>query len=544
MDSPGASTVEAGFRPEEQLRAMFAAMGEGLVVQAADGRITMANAAAARVLGLTEDQLLGRTSMDPRWHAVRADGSPFPGHEHPSMTTLRTGEPQRGVIMGVDSPAHGERRWIQVNSEPMGPVGEDGLPQAAVTTFTDVTALRATEERFRTVVAATHDGMVVVGRDGRIWSANPSVARILGVEAESLAGTEAAAMCPGIVNAWGEPIPAERSPLRSVFATGRLRAGVVIGIDRPDGRRVWAVASWVPLGAPAADGRPEAVLVTLTDITALREAEEALRASEQRYRALYGYQSDAVIRLSPSGELLSASPSVWRVLRFDPNDMPQLDAGLVNPDDLEHAREGFLRMAAGEVGVRYEVRIRRGDGRWIWAEVTGGPVYDDHGTVVEVQHSIRDISGREHRERDNGAMRRVASLLAGGAAADVVHGAVARDACDALPADTVTVLRFAGSRGVPVAVWPGGGRRASTVDLSRAGTAAAEVVAHGSAVAVREVGAAGGRAGMTLAAPVVVGGELWGCVCAGLAEGHFAEGAADRLRVYADLAAAAAAAAG
>lgn len=44
--------------------------------------------------------MMGLTSDSSEWHAVKADGSPFPGHEHPAMVTLRTGEPQANVVMG------------------------------------------------------------------------------------------------------------------------------------------------------------------------------------------------------------------------------------------------------------------------------------------------------------------------------------------------------------------------------------------------------------------------------------------------------------
>ncbi|MCC6830302.1 MAG: PAS domain S-box protein [Thermoleophilia bacterium] len=540
--------TDADLRPEEQLRAMFVSMGEGLVVQDPGGRITMANPAAAEVLGLTLDQLLGRTSADPRWRGVRPDGSPFRGDDHPAMVTLRTGLPQRGVVMGVDNPARGERRWIQINSEPMGPPGDDGLPAATVVTFTDITAVRESEERLGATVAATRDGMVVVDLDSRVRSANPAAAAILGVDEGDLVGVGLGALSLDVFDERGERIPRARRPLVTTLTTGRPRHGVVLGIDRPsDGRRIWVIQSSVPLGVHDDLGRPEAVLLTLTDITELREAEDALRASEQRYRSLYGYQADAVVRMTPSGALLSASPSVWRVLRYDPNDLPEFEPGVVHPDDFPDARAAFLRMVRGEVGVRFETRLRRGDGRWIWAEIAGGPVYDDDGVLVEVQQSIRDVSGREHREHDNAAMRRVASLVAGGAASREVLAVVAQEACAALPADGVTVIRFDGARGVPVARHPQVPGPPAALDLSRHGTAAAEVLTHGAAAALREGAphAGPGRAaGMTVAVPVLAGTAVWGCVCAGLARGEFAEGAVDRLRVYADLAAVAVVAGG
>ena len=101
---------------EERYHSIITAMSEGVVFQRTDGMIVSANPGAERVLGLTFDQMIGRTSMDPRWQSIHEDGSPFPGDDHPAMVTLRTGVSQRDVIMGVHKP-DGSLSWISINSE-------------------------------------------------------------------------------------------------------------------------------------------------------------------------------------------------------------------------------------------------------------------------------------------------------------------------------------------------------------------------------------------------------------------------------------------
>jgi signal transduction histidine kinase/ActR/RegA family two-component response regulator len=83
--------------------------------------------------------------MDPRWRAVTRDGLPFAPQDHPSMTALRTGKPQRGVLMGVHKP-DASLAWISINSEPLVRAGESA-PYATVTTFNDITPLIEAEER-------------------------------------------------------------------------------------------------------------------------------------------------------------------------------------------------------------------------------------------------------------------------------------------------------------------------------------------------------------------------------------------------------------
>lgn len=92
---------------EEKYRSVVASMAEGVVFQAVDGRIVETNEAALAIEGRTEDEMIGKTSESEEWGAIREDGTEFPGDEHPSMVTLRTGEPQTGVVMGLQQPDRG-----------------------------------------------------------------------------------------------------------------------------------------------------------------------------------------------------------------------------------------------------------------------------------------------------------------------------------------------------------------------------------------------------------------------------------------------------
>ena len=102
----------------ETFSSLCETMDQGVVYQDAAGVIVRANPAAERILGLTCDQIMGRSSLDPRWKLIREDGSNLPGDEHPSMIALRTGRLVAKSIMGVYHPASNELRWILVSSVP------------------------------------------------------------------------------------------------------------------------------------------------------------------------------------------------------------------------------------------------------------------------------------------------------------------------------------------------------------------------------------------------------------------------------------------
>jgi diguanylate cyclase (GGDEF)-like protein/PAS domain S-box-containing protein len=128
---------------EERFRSAIGAMHDGLVVQNEHAEILVCNPQAEAILGLTAEQMAGRTSLDPRWRAIHPDGSDWPGETHPATVALATGEAQWDRVMGVHKP-DGVLTWISINASPLTRAGES-LPYAVVTTFADVTERRRLE---------------------------------------------------------------------------------------------------------------------------------------------------------------------------------------------------------------------------------------------------------------------------------------------------------------------------------------------------------------------------------------------------------------
>ncbi|MEI6715549.1 MAG: ATP-binding protein [Verrucomicrobiota bacterium] len=254
---------------QRQISAIFSSMSEGLVVQRRDGAIESCNPAAERILGLTHDQLCGRTSLDPRWRAIREDGSPFPGAEHPAMVTLRTGEPVRDVVMGVGLDGE-KRRWILINSIPSAR-GSGGLPERCVTTFADITRLREEEEERRRVegqvdkfFSISLDLLCIAGMDGMFKRLNPAWNALLGwTEAELLGRPFIWFVHPDDVEATN----AEAARLSSGGSTVQFenRYRCVDGTYR--------VMHWSVVGVP----EDEVFIAVARDVTEERKAGEELK---------------------------------------------------------------------------------------------------------------------------------------------------------------------------------------------------------------------------------------------------------------------------
>ena len=131
--------ITARVLQQQKLDTLWAALPVGVVVHDANGQIIEANRTAERLLGMGLARLQGCDGADPRWRAVRNDGSPYPGEEHAPMRTLRSGLPLTGEIIGIHTPA-GDLHWLMVNTEPQ--FDDRGATTGVVSCFSDVSEHR------------------------------------------------------------------------------------------------------------------------------------------------------------------------------------------------------------------------------------------------------------------------------------------------------------------------------------------------------------------------------------------------------------------
>ncbi len=133
----------------QYLDAILRALPAGLLVQDAQGRIVDANQKAEQLTGVPRGELIGRESVDPRWAMVNAEGLPLRPVDLPSLITLRTGQAQEDLAVGVRTP-EGQRRWLRVNTQTL--MGPDGTLQGVVTCFLDETEVRAQRNLLQTTI--------------------------------------------------------------------------------------------------------------------------------------------------------------------------------------------------------------------------------------------------------------------------------------------------------------------------------------------------------------------------------------------------------
>jgi PAS domain S-box-containing protein len=127
---------------ELHYRLVVQGMEEGVVFHDQDGIIRATNPSAERILRIPADALLGRRSVLERCEAFQEDGSPFPLEHCPALVCLRTGQSERGLVIGIRQ-SGGGLSWLSFTSHPLACA--DGSRAGVVTSFRDITELRERE---------------------------------------------------------------------------------------------------------------------------------------------------------------------------------------------------------------------------------------------------------------------------------------------------------------------------------------------------------------------------------------------------------------
>ncbi|NDJ18631.1 PAS domain S-box protein [Myxacorys almedinensis] len=90
----------------------------GMVFQGADGAVQGCDPAAARLLGCSSEQIIGKAPFDLLGQPVHVDGSPVLATDQPAIAALRSGKPCHNIVMGVHR-RNGELIWLRVNATPL-----------------------------------------------------------------------------------------------------------------------------------------------------------------------------------------------------------------------------------------------------------------------------------------------------------------------------------------------------------------------------------------------------------------------------------------
>jgi PAS domain S-box-containing protein len=140
--------TEAALRQSEtRFRNLVQNLQVGISLHNANSEILIVNRKALELLGLTEAQLLGRTSADPQWNIVDEAGQSLSAADFPVSQAIATRQSIRHVVMGVYRPQHRDRIWLLVDAEPQ--FEASGRVAQVICSFTDISDRKQVEAELR-----------------------------------------------------------------------------------------------------------------------------------------------------------------------------------------------------------------------------------------------------------------------------------------------------------------------------------------------------------------------------------------------------------
>ncbi len=258
--------------------------------------------------------------------------------------------------------------------------------------------LLESEERYRSVVTAMSEGVVLMSRDGAIETFNKATEQILGLTEDQMRGRNVLDPTWQAVHEDGTPFLGEDYPLIVTLKSGKPLSGVVMGLTHPNGEFHWISINSQPIMHPG-DETPFAVVASFTDITTRKQDERALKEAQKRYHALFDQRHDAVFILDLAGKHLDANRRAAELLGYSVEEIQQLTFLDLSGEPTQ-SEDKLARLVAGESLPMYERTFRKKDGREIPVEINVELVRNLDGQPRHIQSVVRDISERKRTQQN------------------------------------------------------------------------------------------------------------------------------------------------
>lgn len=378
-------------KSQSKYKTLFESVSIGIVQQNRLGEITAANEKACEILQVSKENLLSKTSYDPKWQAIHEDGSAFEGESHPAVQALRTGESQLNVVMGLQYPE--ETIWISIDSAPLFEEGSSE-PYSVISNFTDITHRLKTEHALKLSENRNELAQNLYGIG--VWEWNP-------VSDEVYWSKE---MC----EIWGESASQSTKDFDAVRQSIHpddleiWQANVQNAVENienhkmefriilPEGQTRWVYV----LGKPMVEnGELVSMLGICTDVTEKRE--QLLKLN--RAASVFSHAQEGIIITDPDGVIVETNNAFHEITGYEEHEVIGQTPSVLKSG--RHSNEFYESMWKGLTQNGHwqgELWNKSKKGEFFAENLTISSVKDEQGVLTNYVGVFSDITVKKLRE--------------------------------------------------------------------------------------------------------------------------------------------------
>ncbi|MBE9226062.1 PAS domain S-box protein [Phormidium sp. LEGE 05292] len=379
--------VEESLRESEsRYRQLIDRINTGFVVHAPDTSILLCNATACDLLGLSMDQMLGKTAIDPAWHFIHEDGTIVPIEEYPVNRVLSTGIPLENYLLGI-SRGCGPKTWLLVSGFPEFD-GKGQLKQIVVT-FIDISKLKQAEANLREMTGVLENAVSGISKldvQGRYLYVNKTYASITGYQPEEMIGMS-----------WERTVHPDELEKMLVLYHQMVKEGR-IEVETRGVRKDGAIFYKQLVMIASYDEQHQLLghYCFLKDISDRKLAELALKKESLRSKTLFDISMDGIVAMNHLGDVVQASPSFARMIGYTVEETLQLNVADWDAQWTKEELQIFINR--DEIIPLFETKHRRKDGSVYDVEISWNRVELEHERIHFC--ICRDISDRKRIEKE------------------------------------------------------------------------------------------------------------------------------------------------
>ncbi len=300
----------------------------------------------------------------------------------------------------------GDYRWFHARGQASW--AKAGKATRMLGSITDITDRKRSEERFRLLVEASPDALVITDRRGAIVMVNAQTEKLFGYRREELIGQAVEILVPDRVRT--KHVAQSGAYVRNPNVRPMGRVGNLFGRHR-DGHEFPAEVSLSPVETE------EGLLIAaaVRDVSERKQAEDALRESEERTRSIVEHVVDGIITINGTGMIQSVNPAVERMFGYGADELIGRNVNILMPEPYHGEHDGYLAsyLSTGQakvIGLVRELKGRRKDGTTFPLDLSVGEFSTaDTRMFTGV---VRDVTNRKRRLQRLAAEHDVSRVLA------------------------------------------------------------------------------------------------------------------------------------